>query len=100
MPTSPLVADIETLALEIHTNGKAIDDTYVVLAVDVDHEVNRIPTARVVISEGDVGEVPGRGHDRTVSPPPTPPSPTCNGATSSARSAPPRRSRCFRTHPG
>jgi Rhs element Vgr protein len=58
MPSSPLVADIETLALEIRTNGQPIDDTYVVLAVDVDREVNRIPTARVVISEGDVGEIP------------------------------------------
>ena len=52
-PSSPLT-DEAPLALKITADGQAIDDTCEVLSVDTWNTVNKVPRARIVLSDGDM----------------------------------------------
>lgn len=51
---SPIVADSETLNVEISVGGNRLADQYSVLSVHVEREVNRVPFARIVIADGNI----------------------------------------------
>jgi Rhs element Vgr protein len=48
MPTSPLLAAADVLAIEISVGGKKINDSYLLNAVEVYRAVNKVATAKVV----------------------------------------------------
>jgi len=52
MPTSPLADSADLVSLTILIDGKAIADTYEVVRVRVQREVNRIPSAQIVLNDG------------------------------------------------
>lgn len=52
MPTSPLSDATDLVSLTILIDGKAIRDAYEIVRVWVHREVNRIPSARIVLHDG------------------------------------------------
>ena len=52
-PSSPLT-DEAPLSFKITAAGQAIDDTYQVISVDTWNTVNKVPRARIVLSDGDM----------------------------------------------
>jgi len=54
MPASPLPQDASVVRLSISSDGRPLDDTIGVVAVEVDRRVNRIPWARLVLLDGDM----------------------------------------------
>jgi Rhs element Vgr protein len=56
MAVSPIVADLETLSVAITVNGQPLADTYSLLSVDVEREINRIPYARACIADGSIAD--------------------------------------------
>lgn len=56
MPHSPLRDSEGAVHLSIRSDGKPIADSIAVRSVQVHRGVNRVPTARLVIAEGDLGD--------------------------------------------
>jgi Rhs element Vgr protein len=52
MPASPLDASTTQVSFTIKVNGSAISDSYQVVSVEVNKELNRIPTALIVVRDG------------------------------------------------
>lgn len=53
---SPLTADATLVTFTIKVNGSAISDAYQVVSVEVNKEINRIPTALIVLRDGSPSE--------------------------------------------
>lgn len=53
MPKSPQDASDGVLCITVNCNGRALGDDIQVLAVQIDHGVARIPSARLVVQDGD-----------------------------------------------
>jgi Rhs element Vgr protein len=53
---SPLTADATLVTFTIKVNGNAISDAYQVVSVEVNKEINRIPTALIVLRDGSPSE--------------------------------------------
>ncbi len=49
---SPVTVNTDLVTYEILSNGSAIDDTYQVESIVVQHDVNRIPMARLTLMDG------------------------------------------------
>lgn len=56
MTSSPLVADLETLAVTLTVAGAPLADSLSLLSVEVEREVNRIPFARIWIADGSLAD--------------------------------------------
>ena len=53
MADSPITDDVGVLSFEITSEGTKLKDTYLVKSINVIKDVNKIPTARVVLFDGD-----------------------------------------------
>ncbi|MET0982893.1 MAG: hypothetical protein ABWY02_12380 [Telluria sp.] len=52
MNTSPLNGKTDLVSMTVHLDGKAMSDDYVIESIKVTREVNRLGTARIVLSDG------------------------------------------------
>lgn len=51
---SPVLADSDLVSYVVKAGGDVIDDRYEILAIEIEHALNRIPSATLVIRDGDV----------------------------------------------
>ncbi len=56
MADSPLMGSTGVLSLTIQSNGAALADTIQIVSVEINYCVNKIPTAKIVILDGDMPE--------------------------------------------
>ncbi len=56
MAVSPLDATTTLVSFTIKVNGNAISDAYQVVSVEVNKEINRIPTALIVVRDGSAAD--------------------------------------------
>ena len=43
----------DTISYEISLGGSKMDSSYEILSISIDKEVNRIPTAKILLKDGD-----------------------------------------------
>ncbi len=52
MAVSPIDGDVGVVTLEVTSEGTQVSDTYLIRSIKTNNEINRIPTATLVISDG------------------------------------------------
>jgi Rhs element Vgr protein len=54
MPDSPGIEGSATIKLVLKINGRAMDDTYRIVSIQVEKSVNKVPWAQIELSDGDM----------------------------------------------
>ena len=56
MPTSPLTKEIDLPTFKISVEGQPIKDFYEVISIDIEREINKIASAKIILADGEPSE--------------------------------------------
>ena len=60
MPDSPKIDGTATIKLAVKINGRAMNDTYQIVSLQVEKSVNKVPWAQIELSDGDMADMQDR----------------------------------------